>query len=193
MKNSIQEQLAKKHPDFFSCLPYGIRCGDGWANLVESIAETVTSTGRKAIDIYEDQGGLRVRLTGDLELGAHISNLVFHLSKHVCENCGIIDNTVTTVKFADAYFTRCSNCIDAVVPAQEKSYDVKVVSNVLKRPQYELKSYVIRNELRGSREAANGSLCITKKSILDFIVKKLEAPESPATPTVKAEAKTTTE
>lgn len=109
MKAELQEKLYSKYPKIFrqkdlpmnqTCMCWGIECGDGWYDILDTLCawiqnridwqnrkeETVGQV--EAVQVKEKFGGLRFYINGgDEEIYAAIS-MAEALSYRVCEICG---------------------------------------------------------------------------------------------------------
>lgn len=109
MRAELQEKLYKKYPKIFqqkdlpmnqTCMCWGIECGDGWYDILDTLCawiqnrvdwrnrEEETISQVEAVQVKEKFGGLRFYIQGgDEEIYAAIS-MAEALSYRVCEICG---------------------------------------------------------------------------------------------------------
>ena len=105
MKKELQDKLFEKYPKIFrqkdlpmqqTCMCWGITCGDGWYNIIDTLCHNIQShvvskgdsASTEATQVKEKYGGLRFYYDGGNEL---IRGLVFmaeSLSCCTCEECG---------------------------------------------------------------------------------------------------------
>ena len=119
MKQELQEQLFKKYPKIFiqkdlsieeSCMAWGITCGDGWYNLIDTLCSQIehhlecynnreTRSAEKegkliplevifeASQVKEKFGGLRYSGVADDATRGFIT-MAEAMSFHICDICG---------------------------------------------------------------------------------------------------------
>jgi len=105
MKKELQDKLFEKYPLIFrqkdrpateTCMCWGICCGDGWYNIIDtlchSIQSHVFSTGGdarvEATQVKEKYGGLRFYYSGGNEYIRGLAGMAESLSCRTCEECG---------------------------------------------------------------------------------------------------------
>ena len=110
------DELLKKYPNAFKYRSknfafdkFGFQCGDGWAKLLEPIAQYLEEKNKNLPNIYVAQikekfGGLRFYVHGADD---NLTNLINHASNEslrVCEMCG---EQGTPTKIRDWISTLC--------------------------------------------------------------------------------------
>jgi hypothetical protein len=116
MDQVLQDELFEKYPEFFSnkdlgprnsCMAFGITCGNGWHDLINSICQIIASLNKnikernrliagnneEIIDFKFDQikekfGGLRVYYSGGDDFIRGLVRMAETMSYKTCEVCG---------------------------------------------------------------------------------------------------------
>lgn len=93
MSPELEQKLLDKYPKLFSSKQFwGIECGDGWYDLLDSLCGSIDSYG--ILDqVYVDQvkekfGQLRFYVTGGDDMVDGMIWMAEHMSGHTCEVCG---------------------------------------------------------------------------------------------------------
>lgn len=125
MRKKLQHKLFEKYPKIFrqkdlsmsqTCMCWGIACGDGWYNLLNSLCYCVQSfinnhpdvNQMEAVQVKEKFGGLSFYTTGSCERIEGMIQLAAELSYQICENCGSIKNVSQTKGWI---ITLCGQCL----------------------------------------------------------------------------------
>ena len=143
MKEELEQKLFDKYPKLFelkesreSCMCYGITCGDGWYNILETLCRKLDSYNEKKSkqdaeyepvkfdQIKEKFGQLRIyTLGGDITTYSLIS-FADTLSGITCESCG----SPGKMRTKGWWSVRCENCESEYkkvkgIPEDEKDDD----------------------------------------------------------------------
>lgn len=126
MTNELQNNLVKKHPEFFDYLKsyegpmmpiqFGFECGDGWYWLISNLMDTIYSyckNNKKEIptitQIKEKYGELCFYYNGGDELIDGMVWFAENLSLTICETCGSTENVGMTQGWIKVV---CENCLE---------------------------------------------------------------------------------
>jgi len=104
MNPELQDKLYEKYPDLFrekdlpmsqTCMCWGLECGDGWYNLIDSACAIISYEIKynkcppvQFTQVKEKFGGLRIYYTGGNEFTSGVISTVGYLSQTTCETCG---------------------------------------------------------------------------------------------------------
>ena len=109
MKQELQQQLYDKYPSLFvnkdksiqeSCMGFGIECGYGWYNIIDSVCSLIDSyqqnlarENKEFSPVTFDQikskwGGLRLYFSGGDDYVNGIVAMAEEMSYKTCEICG---------------------------------------------------------------------------------------------------------
>jgi hypothetical protein len=126
MKLELEQQLVSKYPELFkqyggnpqeTCLAFGIECGDGWYNIIDTLCDAIQSEVKwinrlwshfnyscTAVQVKEKYGSLRFyyeftyatglsnedfrHLTSSMDRIGGMTTLAEKISAITCENCG---------------------------------------------------------------------------------------------------------
>lgn len=157
MKTELQNQLVASHPTIFrevngipdqTCMAFGIECGDGWHDLIETLCEQIDASvewanrlfpdlkfGVVAAQVKEKYGSLRfyVDFIYDINLEPHqmekigrftqeingMIRMVEALSAKTCETCGGSCSRNTQRLFPHA---QCVTCAEVQEANSQNSY-----------------------------------------------------------------------
>lgn len=132
MKNQLEKQLLEMYPKIFknlydenSCMKYGIECGDGWYDLIETLCHSLQWYADKngypqviADQIKEKFGGLRFYIHYDepydpmVEKYRYLEGMIHfaeQMSFQICEKCGEKGKTINTGCWSS---TSCEKCLE---------------------------------------------------------------------------------
>lgn len=117
MKQELQEKLFEKHPKIFedrnlpatqSLMCFGIECGDGWYELIDTLCEQLQTLCDdenidaeepfqvKAFQVKEKWGGLRFYVNNGSSMMSEVISMAERMSRRVCYNCGSMDRVTFT-------------------------------------------------------------------------------------------------
>jgi hypothetical protein len=121
MNKELTEKLATKYPKLFrdlggdprqTCMTWGICCGDGWFNILETLCEGIQLANPPEDfcfnQIKEKFGGLRVYASPYIESIEAMISAAETASYKTCENCG--STTDVTVGGERWIRTLCKDC-----------------------------------------------------------------------------------
>lgn len=145
MKEELQNKLYEKYPKIFrqkdlspqeTCMCWGIACGDGWYNLIDTLCENIqmrvnnVNRARKhrrenspttlvptndeimnveAVQVKEKYGGLRFYSYGGDQYVDGLISMAESMSYLICTECG---NAAKPQKPRGWIYTRCNDCVD---------------------------------------------------------------------------------
>jgi len=112
MRIELQQKLFEKYPKIFkqkdlsikeSCMPWGISCGDGWYDLIDSLCDLLQWDIDKnkepqieATQVKEKYGTLHFYTDRETEKQGGYINFAEYFSANICENCGSTKNVKAT-------------------------------------------------------------------------------------------------
>ena len=137
MKQELQNRLFEKYPNIFkqkdlpatdTCMCWGITCGDGWYNILDTLCSQIKhqleynigndegSIIVEATQVKEKYGGLRFYYSGGDEFIRGLASMAEGLSSCTCENCG----SPGTQNDKGWVSTMCTACRKNITEIREK-------------------------------------------------------------------------
>jgi len=124
MKVELQNALFRKYPAIFkqrnysimeSCMPWGINCGSGWYNLIDTLCGLIQhyvqdhpDSSVEAVQVKEKFGSLRFYINGGDDYVDGLITFAEAMSYLTCEQCGSTDGVTQTKGWV---YTLCGQCL----------------------------------------------------------------------------------
>ena len=135
MKQELQDKLFEKYPKIFrqkglpmqqTCMCWGICCGDGWYNIIDTLCHNIQShvvvrgedVGVEATQVKEKFGGLRFYYDGGDSFVRGLCLMAEGLSCRTCEECG----SPGTQNEKGWINTLCNPCREELMESRRKMF-----------------------------------------------------------------------
>ena len=94
MKTENLTLLRERYPKIFERLAWGVNCGDGWFDLIDTLCGNLDHCAKHggmqvvALEIKEKFGGLRFYQDGCNDQQVGMIRMAAAMSWHICDICG---------------------------------------------------------------------------------------------------------
>ena len=107
MRNNINT-LIDKYPKLLDSLDFGVECGDGWFDLIDTLCEDIIRVDPTAVatQVKEKFGTLRFYISSDEDEVFDLIDKAEDASETICEECGAPGKIIGVYWFK----TLCKKC-----------------------------------------------------------------------------------